>query len=65
MTAEEFRTTVRTLGLRQKLLAQALGVAETTVYRWSRGKVPVPRYAELCLSLLAKLDNPTEFLNSN
>jgi len=65
MTGPEFRATVRALGLRQKLLAQALGVTETTVYRWSHGKVRVPRYAELCLSLLAKLDNPTEFLNSN
>jgi predicted transcriptional regulator len=63
MTPDEFRATVRILGLRQRLLARALGVEQSTVYRWSSGKLPVPRYVELCLTLLATLEDPNGFCN--
>lgn len=62
MSPELFRASVKSLGLRQRLLARALGVDKTTVYRWANGKTPVPRYAELCLSLLATLQDPGGFL---
>lgn len=62
MTPDAFRASVKRLGLRQRLLARALGVDKTTVYRWANGKTPVPRYAELCLSLLATLPDPGGFL---
>jgi transcriptional regulator with XRE-family HTH domain len=55
MTADEFRATLKALGLRQRILAEALGVEPNTVSRWAKGKVTVPRYAELCLILLAAI----------
>ena len=55
MTADEFNLALKSLGLRQRKLAEALGVHRSTVNHWSRGKAAVPQYAALCLSLMQKL----------
>lgn len=52
MTADEFRTALRALGLRQNRLAAALGVDFNTVSRWAVGTVPVPKYAQSYLRVL-------------
>lgn len=54
MTAPEFRTTLKSLKLSQRSLAERLGVDATTVNRWAVGKAPVPRYAVYVLELLAE-----------
>ena len=51
MTPDEFRAALKALGLRQKWLAERLGVATTTVNRWATGELPVPRYAVAYLGL--------------
>lgn len=52
MTAEEFRATLKSLGLRQRVLAERLGVEASTVNRWATGKAPVPQYAAYVLELI-------------
>lgn len=55
MTADEFRATLKVLGIRQRWLAEHLGVAVSTVNRWAQGTLPVPQYAIFTLSLLGRL----------
>ena len=45
MTALEFTTTLRSLGLSQIAFARELGLNVNTVNRWATGKLPVPQYA--------------------
>jgi transcriptional regulator with XRE-family HTH domain len=45
MTHAEFRAELKSLGLSQRDLAGALGVATTTVNAWAVGKTTVPQYA--------------------
>ena len=45
MTTAELRAALKALRLRERLLADRLGVAPTTVYGWTNGGLPVPRYA--------------------
>lgn len=52
MTADEFRAALKSLGLRQRWLAERLGVETSTVNRWATGKAPVPQYAAYVLELL-------------
>ena len=54
MTAEEFRTTLNTLGLRQIELADLLGVHRSAVGKWVRGRLPVPRYVELLIDVVER-----------
>ena len=54
MTADELRTTLKELKIRQVGLAELLGVSPHTVNRWISGRKPVPQYAALVLSLLAE-----------
>jgi transcriptional regulator with XRE-family HTH domain len=49
MTPQEFRDTIRELGLSQTSFAEQLGLARSTVARWALGKSPVPRYAMVYL----------------
>lgn len=58
MTADELRATLKAVGLRQKALADRLGVATTTVNRWAKGDLAVPRYASAYLELLTHLKGP-------
>ena len=55
MTADEFRATLKALGLRQNWLARRLGVLPGTVNRWAQDEVAVPRYAESYLKALSLL----------
>lgn len=55
MTPEEFRATLKRLGLRQRWLSERLGVETSTVNRWATGKAPVPQYAVFALSLIKRL----------
>ena len=45
MTAQEFRATIRALGISQRALAKRLGLAVSTVNRWAVGEATVPEYA--------------------
>lgn len=56
MTSDEFRSTLKSLSLRQNTLADRLGVDTSTVHRWAIGATPVPQYAVAYLELLALLD---------
>lgn len=53
MTAPEFRAVLKTLGIRQRWLAERLGVTAISVNRWAVGTVAVPQYAVAYLELLA------------
>jgi hypothetical protein len=52
ITAEEFSTSLKQLGIRQKWLAGRLGVATSTVNRWATGALPVAPYVPFVLELL-------------
>lgn len=54
MTATQFRSTLKALGLTQRSFAspERLGVDVHTVNRWATGALPVPRYAAYALELL-------------
>jgi transcriptional regulator with XRE-family HTH domain len=56
MTASEFRTRLKALKLRQKWLAQRLGISTATVNRWATGQVPVAPYVGFVLDLLELVD---------
>jgi len=55
MTASEFRARLSALKLRQKWLAQHLGISTTTVNRWATGALPVAPYVPFVLELLERL----------
>jgi len=46
------------LGLTQTAFATYLGVHRLTVHAWCSGKLPVPRYVEVIVSLLTQLNEP-------
>jgi len=52
MTGPEFRETLDYLGISGRRLAHDLGIAESTVYRWASGEVPVAPYIPYVLKLL-------------
>jgi transcriptional regulator with XRE-family HTH domain len=60
MTEIEFCAALDYLKLSRRQLALRLGVAESTVSRWARGELPVPRYAAYVVELLKLLDNLTD-----
>ena len=49
MTAAEFKTARKGLGLSAKKMADALGVCERSVWYWEEGKRPVPKPIELLI----------------
>lgn len=51
MTDSAFDRRLRALDLTPKQLADTLGVARTTVWRWRHGRVKIPRYALAWLEL--------------
>lgn len=55
MTADEFRASLKALGISQRWLAGRLGVNTATVNRWAQGTLPVPQYAVFALSLVEQL----------
>jgi transcriptional regulator with XRE-family HTH domain len=55
MTASEFRSALKELGITQFWLAIQLGVAISTVNRWATGEVPVSPYVPFVLKLLSQL----------
>lgn len=59
MTAEEVTQARLSLGLSIEALADLMGVAFSTVWRWESGAVPVPRYAALILDLLLQVEGTT------
>lgn len=42
MSGEELKAWCKAKGIRQKELAERLGVAENTVSRWVKGSLPTP-----------------------
>ena len=52
MEALEFRIMLRQLGVRQRHLAERLGISANTVNRWANGGLVVPRYVVAYLELL-------------
>lgn len=61
MNADEFRVALKVLGIRQRWLAERLGVAVSTVNRWAKGTLPVPQYAVFALSLLGRLTDEDQW----
>lgn len=55
MTADEFRAELKELGIKQRWLANTLGVSANTVNRWATGEIPVPAYATAYLGLLRRV----------
>ena len=54
MTHTEFRSTLKSLGITQRSLAERLGVGRSAVNRWAQGTRPVPQYVVYVLELLAE-----------
>ena len=50
MTDAELRAALKVLRLRERLLADRLGVAPNTVHGWTNGDLPVPRRRTKSLS---------------
>jgi len=50
-----FRRRYRELGLFQIELAELCGVNPSTVWRWERGELPVPVYAETIVEMWSRL----------
>lgn len=60
MTADEFRTKLKALGITQKWLCEHLGVQSSTVNRWAQGQangaeISVPQHVVFVLQLLELL----------
>lgn len=55
MTHAEFRSTLKSLGITQRSLAERLGVNTATVNRWAQGTLAVPEYAAYALTLHAMM----------
>src|SRR3954471_316934 len=62
MTAEEFRTDLKELKIRQRELAIILGISVTTVNRWAKDLLPVPKYCEIFIELLLERDNQDRYI---
>lgn len=59
MTAEEFRAALRSLGMaRQKDAAEALGLTQSTISRYTAGLTPIPRCVEIVTFHLRGLTPP-------
>lgn len=54
MTADEYRLTLKSLGLSQVAAARLLGVDARTSRRWALGEVSIPRAVELLLRRMAR-----------
>jgi len=54
MTHTQFRSTLKSLNLTQRSLAERLGVGNSAVNRWAQGTRPVPQYAVYVLELLTE-----------
>jgi Predicted transcriptional regulators len=58
VTPDALRAALAGLGLTQTAFARLLGVHRLTVHAWCSGKLPVPHYAEVIVSLLTQLSEP-------
>jgi DNA-binding transcriptional regulator YiaG len=54
LTARQFKARLKQAGVSQRRFALWLGFDVGTVNRWARGSYPVPQYAAVLVSLLAK-----------
>lgn len=54
MTAKELKGARQYLGLKQRELAEILGIAENSVCRWEIGKHKVPKMAEIIIKQLVE-----------
>jgi ribosome-binding protein aMBF1 (putative translation factor) len=63
VTAQEFRAALAHLGMQQSWLAAELGLNVSTVNRWAKGSLAVPRYIEAWLGLLAHPNERGEVLD--
>lgn len=55
MTARQFATALRRLGLSQSAAADRLGTNTTSVNRWVKGRRPVPAYIAAHVRTLQEL----------
>jgi DNA-binding transcriptional regulator YiaG len=55
LTARQFKARLKQAGISQRKFALWLGFDVGTVNRWARGNRPVPQYAAVLVTLLAKL----------
>lgn len=55
MTPDQFRATLKSLGLSQRALSERFHQPASTVNRWAVGAAPVPGYAAEYLRVLALL----------
>ena len=51
---EELRLKIKELGMSKSQFARLVGVDYTTVFKWLKGQVPVPKYAEVCLGIMSE-----------
>jgi DNA-binding transcriptional regulator YiaG len=58
LSAIEARQLINGTGLKQKEIADELGVTATTINRWLTGAAPIPTWGAICLRLLAILAAP-------
>lgn len=54
MTKDEFRQSLRNLGLSQFEFRQRTGMSANAVSRWATGRVRIPRWVEYVLQLLTE-----------
>lgn len=64
MTAPEFKSALRELGLTQAEFSRRSGVAISTVNRWATGELPVPGWAAWVVRLLRERRDIREKLAS-
>jgi transcriptional regulator with XRE-family HTH domain len=57
MTANEFRARLFELGYTQTAFAAHVGLALSTVNRWAKGKIEIPRLVEAYFEDLAQARN--------
>jgi len=67
MTADEYRTTIKRLGLTQSGAGKLIGVTEVTSRRWASGTAPVPgpvsKLFRLMVALKLTPEKVAELLN--
>jgi transcriptional regulator with XRE-family HTH domain len=56
LTRLEFRAKRKELGISVKDFAEFIGKEKTTVYKWEKGLVPLPKYAEILLDSFCDKD---------
>lgn len=54
MTARQFAQHLKRRGLTHEQAATILGVNRSTVWRWAKGRRPIPRGVQLLVTMYAK-----------